>query len=139
MNGSRLKSKSSQTILFLWGNRQSFNAMHMRLLVACEMRRQALGYDLLFSRFEYSGKLRPNELVLPRMLGQTGAVDGVLQYVPSVDAASECKVQTNVFDSEYDRFTGGVRNAAIKSGMYSFQGILFNFTRNCAEVAAGRR
>ena len=77
-NWSRLKSKSSQTILFLLGNRQSFNAMHMRLLVACEKTLQARGYDLIFGRLEYSGKLRPNELVLPRMLDQTGAVDGVL-------------------------------------------------------------
>jgi hypothetical protein len=56
--------------------------------------------------------------------------DGVVQYVPSVDAASEFKVQTNVFDAEYGRFTGGVLNAAIRSGTNQFHGTLFNFTRN---------
>lgn len=75
---SRLKSQSSQTILFLLGNRQSFNTMQMRLLVACERTLNSRGYDLVFSRYEYSGALRPAELVLPRMLEQRGAVDGVI-------------------------------------------------------------
>lgn len=75
---SRLKSQSSQTILFLLGNRPTFNAMHMRLLVTSERTLQSRGYDLIFSRYEYSGALRATELPLPRMLQETGAVDGVL-------------------------------------------------------------
>jgi DNA-binding LacI/PurR family transcriptional regulator len=78
VNWSRLKSQSSQTILFLLGNRQQFNAMHMRLLVACERTLKAQGYDLIFTRHEYSGKLRAAEIPLPRMLEQSGAIDGVL-------------------------------------------------------------
>ncbi len=78
INWSRLKSQSSQTILFLLGNRQSFNTFHMRLLVACERTLQKRGYDLVFGRHEYSGRLRPAELPLPRILDQTGSVDGVL-------------------------------------------------------------
>ncbi|MCX6612235.1 MAG: LacI family DNA-binding transcriptional regulator, partial [Acidobacteria bacterium] len=78
INWSRLKSQSSQTILFLLGNRQQFNAMHMRLLVACERTLKSHGYDLIFTRHEYSGQLRPAEIPLPRMLEQSGAIDGVL-------------------------------------------------------------
>jgi DNA-binding LacI/PurR family transcriptional regulator len=78
VNWSRLKSKNSQTILFLLGNRQSFNTFHMRLLVSCERTLQKQGYDLVFCRHEYSGGLRPAELPLPRLLEHTGAVDGVL-------------------------------------------------------------
>jgi hypothetical protein len=74
------------------------------------------------------GGFRSNESLLDGV-PNTGT-DGVVQYVPSVDAASEFKVQTNVFDAEYGRFTGGVLNAAIKSGTNSFHGTLFNFTRN---------
>ena len=74
------------------------------------------------------GGFRSNESLLDGV-PNTGT-DGVVQYVPSVDAASEFKVQTNVFDSEYGRFTGGVLNAVIKSGTNAFHGTLFNFTRN---------
>lgn len=74
------------------------------------------------------GAFRSNESLLDGV-PNTGT-DGVVQYVPSVDAASEFKVQTNVFDAEYGRFTGGVLNAAIRSGTNTFHGNLFNFTRN---------
>lgn len=74
------------------------------------------------------GGFRSNESLLDGV-PNTGT-DGVVQYVPSVDAASEFKVQTNVFDAAYGRFTGGVLNAAIRSGTNQFHGTLFNFTRN---------
>ncbi len=74
------------------------------------------------------GGFRSNESLLDGV-PNTGT-DGVVQYVPSVDAASEFKVQTNVFDAEYGRFTGGVLNAAIRSGTNQFHGTLFHFTRN---------
>lgn len=78
VNWSRLKSQSSHTILFLLGNRQSFVAMHMRLLLACERTLRGHGYDLIFARYEYSSRARAAELPLPRVLEQQGAVDGVL-------------------------------------------------------------
>lgn len=74
------------------------------------------------------GGFRSNESLLDGV-PNTGT-DGVVQYVPSVDAASEFKVQTNVFDAEYGRFTGGVLNAAIRSGTNQFHGTLFHFVRN---------
>jgi len=75
---SRLKSRSSRTILFLLGNRDGFNPMHMRLLMACERVFQAHRYDLIFARHEYPAAARPPELVLPSVLQQSGAVDGVV-------------------------------------------------------------
>lgn len=82
-----------------------------------------------FSSFTFSGgQLRSNESILDGV-PNTGT-DGVVQYVPSVDATSEFKVQTNSFDAEYGRFTGGVINAAIRSGTNQLHGTLFNFTRN---------
>lgn len=75
---SRLKSKSSSTMLFLLGNRDGFNPMHMRLLMACERVFRAQRYDLIFARYEYAGTTRATELALPAVLGQSGAVDGVV-------------------------------------------------------------
>lgn len=75
---SRLARNSSQTILFLLGNRESMNSMQMRMLVAAERTLQQRGYDLIFSRYSYAGDTRASGLVLPRLLGQPGAIDGVI-------------------------------------------------------------
>ena len=75
---SRLKSKRSRTMLFLLGNRDGFNPMHMRLLMACERLFRAQRYDLIFARHEYPASARPSELALPAVLEQRGAVDGVV-------------------------------------------------------------
>ncbi len=73
---------------------------------------------------------RSNEVLLDGV-PVTGS-DGLVQFIPSVDATQEFKVQTNSFDSEFGRFTGGVINASIKSGTNDFHGSLFIFHRNSA-------
>lgn len=78
INWSRLKSKSSSTILFLLSNHAHFNTFHTRILESCEKTLRARGYDLIFARHEYPGDARPAELTLPSMLNHDGAVDGVL-------------------------------------------------------------
>ncbi|MBL8227857.1 MAG: TonB-dependent receptor [Bryobacterales bacterium] len=73
---------------------------------------------------------RQNEALLDG-IPNTGS-DGLIQFVPSIDATQEFKVQTNSFDAEYGRFTGGVINAMIKSGTNEFHGAGFWFVRNSA-------
>jgi hypothetical protein len=73
---------------------------------------------------------RQNEALLDGV-PNTGS-DGLIQFVPSIDATQEFKVQTNSFDAEYGRFTGGVINAMIKSGTNEFHGAGFWFVRNSA-------
>ncbi|MDZ4797928.1 MAG: TonB-dependent receptor [Bryobacteraceae bacterium] len=83
------------------------------------------------SSLSLSGSLpRQNEALLDGV-PNTGT-DGLIQFVPSVDATQEFKVQTNSFDAEYGRFTGGVINAMIKSGTNDFHGAAFEFLRNSA-------
>lgn len=78
INWSRLKAKSSQTVLFLLGNRENFNPFHMRLLSSSERLLQLRGYDLVFSRHEYPGDVPAGEIPLPRLLEQSGAIDGAI-------------------------------------------------------------
>ncbi len=74
------------------------------------------------------GQPRFNEVLIDGVPA-TGS-DGAVQFVPSVDATQEFKVQTNSFDAEFGRFAGGVINASIKAGTNDFNGTAFIFHRN---------
>ncbi|MPZ18786.1 MAG: TonB-dependent receptor plug domain-containing protein [Luteitalea sp.] len=76
------------------------------------------------------GQGRFNEVLLDGV-PNTGS-DGLTHFVPPVDATQEFKVQTNSFDAEFGRFTGGVINATTKSGTNQLSGSLYEFHRNSA-------
>lgn len=50
--------------------------------------------------------------------------------VPSQDAVSEFRVQTNNLSPEFGRFTGGVISLSTKSGTNAFHGSAYEFLRN---------
>jgi len=60
----------------------------------------------------------------------------IVAFVPSPDAVSEFRVQTNNNSAEYGRYTGGVINIASKSGSNEFHGSVYEYLRNRA-VNAG--
>ena len=60
----------------------------------------------------------------------------IVAFVPSPDAVSEFRVQTNNNNAEYGRYTGGVINIASKSGSNEFHGAFYEYLRNRA-VNAG--
>ena len=60
----------------------------------------------------------------------------IVAFVPSPDAVSEFRVQTNNNSAEYGRYTGGVINIASKSGSNEFHGTFYEYLRNRA-VNAG--
>jgi hypothetical protein len=55
---------------------------------------------------------------------------GQLFTQPNLDAIQEYKVQTNGLSAEFGRTTGGVVNAALKSGTNAYHGNLYEFHRN---------
>ena len=56
----------------------------------------------------------------------------IVALMPSQDAVSEFRVQTNSNSAEYGRYTGGVVNLASKSGTNDFHGSAYEFLRNRA-------
>ncbi|MEN6533766.1 MAG: carboxypeptidase-like regulatory domain-containing protein [Bryobacteraceae bacterium] len=86
------------------------------------------GMDAMSAMSISGGEARNNETVLDGVPIAGG--NGTIQYVPSVEATQEFKVQTNSFDAELGRFTGGVINATTKSGTNRVHGVAYEFMRN---------
>lgn len=52
-----------------------------------------------------------------------------LAYVPPVEATQEFKVQSNIYDAQYGRTSGGVVNVSIKPGTNIFHGAAYEYLR----------
>jgi len=52
-----------------------------------------------------------------------------IAYVPPVDSVQEFKVQTNAYDAQYGKTSGGVMNAVLKSGSNALHGSAYEFLR----------
>ena len=63
------------------------------------------------------------------ILGASGN-NGYTAIVPPPDAIQEFKLQSGNFSAEFGHSTGGIVNAAIKSGTNSLHGDLWEYVRN---------
>ena len=51
-------------------------------------------------------------------------------YVPSPDATQQFKIQTNTYDAQYGRTSGGVISVSLKSGTNKLRGTLYEYFRH---------
>ena len=80
------------------------------------------------------GRVRSNEFLLdgaPNSNNEGGG-SNTLSFVPSPDAVSEIRVQTNTYDAQYGRTGGGTIAVTVRSGTNQPHGTAYFYNRNKA-------
>lgn len=73
-----------------------------------------------------------NEFLLDGASNNAQAGGNNIAYVPPVDAVAEFKIQTNSYDAQYGKTSGGIINVSLKSGTNSLHGTAYEFARRNA-------
>ncbi len=91
---------------------------------------QELGRNFFKSDFNVGGgRSGSQELLLDGAANTTPDINrGIIN--PPVDSVQEFKVQSNSYDAEFGRTSGGVINVITKSGSNAFHGLLYDFERH---------
>ena len=91
---------------------------------------QELGRNFFKSDFNVGGgRSGAQELLLDGVPNTTPDVNrGIIN--PPVDSVQEFKVQTNSYDAEFGRTSGGIVNVITKSGTNDYHGLLYDFERH---------
>jgi hypothetical protein len=75
---------------------------------------------------------RKNEFLLDGTPNNAQAGGNNIALVPPVDSVQEFKIQTNSFDAQYGKSSGGIMNVSLKSGTNQFHGTIYEFMRRSA-------
>lgn len=70
-----------------------------------------------------------NEFLLDGAPNNAQAGLNNIAVVPPVDSVQEFKMQTNSFDAQYGKTSGGIMNVYLKSGTNEFHGTVYEFMR----------
>lgn len=91
---------------------------------------QELGRNFFKSDFNVGGgRSGSQELLLDGAANTTPDVNrGIIN--PPVDSVQEFKVQSNSYDAEFGRTSGGIINVITKSGSNEYHGLLYDFERH---------
>lgn len=91
---------------------------------------QELGRNFFKSDFNVGGgRSGSQELLLDGAANTTSDINrGIIN--PPVDSVQEFKVQSNSYDAEFGRTTGGVVNVITKSGANELHGLVYDFERH---------
>lgn len=72
---------------------------------------------------------RGNEFLLDGAPNNSQAGGNNIAYVPPVDSVQEFKIQTNSYDAQYGKTSGGIVNVSLKSGTNDLHGTIYEFAR----------
>ncbi|MDQ6701591.1 MAG: hypothetical protein M3Z36_15540, partial [Acidobacteriota bacterium] len=73
-----------------------------------------------------------NEFLMDGVPNNAQAGGNNIAYVPPVDSVQEFKIQTNSYDAQYGKTSGGIVNVVLKSGGNRFHGSVYEFARRNA-------
>lgn len=74
----QLVKKTAETICFILSNREVINPFHSRVLIGVERCARSLSRNVIFVRFDYPPDIPASRLVLPPVIWERGAVDGLV-------------------------------------------------------------
>src|SRR5574340_33814 len=75
---------------------------------------------------------RNNEFLLDGAPNNSQAGGNNIALVPPVDSVEEFKIQTNSYDAQYGKTSGGIINVSLKSGTNDLHGTVYEFARRNA-------
>jgi len=75
------------------------------------------------------GLVSNNEFLLDGAPNNAQAGTNNIAYVPPVDSVQEFKIQTNSYDAQYGKTSGGITNVSLKSGTNALHGTVYEFAR----------
>jgi hypothetical protein len=78
------------------------------------------------------GDNRGTEFLMDGVPNNAQAGNNKIAYVPPVDSVQEFKIQTNSYDAQYGKTSGGIVNVMLKSGTNRLHGALYEFARRNA-------
>ena len=73
-----------------------------------------------------------NEFLMDGVPNNAQAGGNNIAYVPPVDSVQEFKIQTNSYDAQYGKTSGGLVNVVLKSGTNKWHGSVYEFARRNA-------
>ncbi|MBL8215822.1 MAG: carboxypeptidase regulatory-like domain-containing protein [Bryobacterales bacterium] len=75
------------------------------------------------------GRPGQNAFLIDGMSDQAITTVSNLAYVPPIEATGELKIQTNTYDAQYGRTSGGVMSLSVKPGTNTFHGAAYEYLR----------
>ena len=84
------------------------------------------------AQFGINGATSSAEFLLDGAPNNAQAGNNNIAYVPPVDSVQEFKIQTNSYDAQYGKSSGGVMNVVLKSGTNALHGSVYEFARRNA-------
>ena len=131
----QLVKNTAETICFLLNNREVINPFHSRILMGVERCARNLSRNVIFMRFDYPSDVAANQLILPSVIWERGAVDGLViagtNYPNFIEAIRTLGIPFVLFGNN---LIGTLRTADLHSVWFDNEGGTLQATEYLIEI-----